>query len=111
MIGLRHFLVERRRALHRRRRTMSFVTPAVATARVHAEGDSGIRHIRIRDFNILSDLGPECACLDLGPTPFELLLGGLGSCLVQSYLTNAAAQGIALDQIDVEVTGTLDSIV
>jgi uncharacterized OsmC-like protein len=80
-----------------------------STAIVRTEGSSGLRHIQIRDFQLLSDIGPDSSGFDLGPTPFELQLGALGSCLTQTFLVQAVAHGIQLDQIEVEVTGNLGS--
>jgi uncharacterized OsmC-like protein len=109
--SLRHLFAERRRA--RRRRPIaatSEIAPRLVSARVRAEGCSGIRHIQIRDFQLLNDLGPDCAGFDLGPTPFELQLGALGSCLTQNFLLNAAARGVVVERIEVEVTGQLDPL-
>lgn len=80
-----------------------------ASVKVRTEGSSGVRHIQIRDFHLLSDLGPDTSGFDLGPTPFELQLGALGSCLTQTFLVQAVAHGIELDQIEVEVSGELGS--
>jgi uncharacterized OsmC-like protein len=111
MTGLRHLLVARRTA--RRRRliaTTREAAPRLVAARVRAEGGTGIRHIQIRDFQILTDLGPDCAGFDLGPTPFELQLGVLGSCLTQSFLLHAAASGVPIARIEVDVTGRIDPL-
>ena len=50
------------------------------TAQCTAEGGSGIRRVRIRDFQIITDAGPAMAGYDLGPRSPEVLLGALGSC-------------------------------
>jgi uncharacterized OsmC-like protein len=80
-----------------------------STAVVRTEGSSGVRHIQIRDFHLLSDIGPDNCGFDLGPTPFELQLGALGSCLTQTFLVQAVARGIHLEQVEVEVSGALGS--
>jgi uncharacterized OsmC-like protein len=111
MAGLRQYLVERRKA--RRRRlpgTSGGATSRQVSARVRAEGCSGLRQIQIRDFQIFNDLGPDCAGFDLGPTAFELQLGVLGSCLIQSFLNHAAARGVTVERIEVEVTGRIDPL-
>jgi uncharacterized OsmC-like protein len=77
-------------------------------ARVRAEGSSGIRRIRIRDFQLLSDSGPDCAGFDAGPTAAELQLGALGSCLTQTLLVEAATRHIPVDGVEVEVAGRID---
>jgi uncharacterized OsmC-like protein len=111
MAGLRQYLVERRNERRRRRSGGSDETaPRQVSARVRAEGCSGLRQIQIRDFQIFNDLGPDCAGFDLGPTAFELQLGVLGSCLTQSFLLHAAARGIAVAHVEVEVTGRIDPL-
>lgn len=45
---------------------------------------------------------------DTGANPVEHLLAALGSCQVISYQVWAAKLGLAVDSIDVDVTGALD---
>jgi uncharacterized OsmC-like protein len=108
MASLRYLFAEHRRARRRPLAGSAMPAPRQVSARVRAEGCSGLRHIQIRDFQLLTDLGPDCAGFDLGPTPFELQLGALGSCLTQHFLLNAAARGVAIERIEVEVTGQID---
>jgi uncharacterized OsmC-like protein len=75
---------------------------------VSAEGRSGVRRIRIRDFQLVSDSPPDFAGYDLGPSSPELQLGVLGSCLNHSYLIQAAALEVPLESIEVEVEATID---
>lgn len=82
--------------------------PVQLAATVSAEGRSGIRRIRIRDFQVVSDSPPDFAGYDLGPGSPELQLGVLGSCLTHSWLIQAADQGVVLDDLHVEVTADLD---
>jgi uncharacterized OsmC-like protein len=111
MASLRDYFVERRKARRRRFSPSTGASaPRFVSARVRAEGCSGLRHIQIRDFHLLTDLGPDCAGFDLGPTPFELQLGVLGSCLTQSFLHHAAARGIAVERIEIEVTAQIDPL-
>ncbi|EDZ98063.1 OsmC family protein [Burkholderia sp. H160] len=74
-------------------------------ANVRALGRSGIREIRIRDFQVISDSPADFAGYDLGPTSPELQLGVLGSCLTHITLIQAAERQLRIDSIDVEVTG------
>jgi uncharacterized OsmC-like protein len=90
---------------------------AMATARAHlGSGDkaretisaecsasdlTGVRRIRIRDYEIISDSGPTFGGYSLGPSSPELLLGVLASCLTHTYLIEAANRGIALERVDV----------
>ena len=78
-------------------------------ARVSAEGRSGIRRIRIRDFQTISDNPPDFAGYDLGPSSPELQLGVLGSCLTHSFLIQAALLNVPLDGLEVEITGQIDA--
>jgi uncharacterized OsmC-like protein len=82
--------------------------PKTLTAQVRAEGRSGIRRIRIRDFQVISDSEADFAGYDLGPSSPELQLGVLGSCLTHTFLIQAAALGVPLDSLDLEITGTID---
>ncbi len=83
--------------------------PTRLQATVTAEGRSGIRRIRIRDFQLLSDSPPAMLGYDLAPSSPELALGALGSCLTHSYLIQAALLGIPLTSLSVTVTGVQDA--
>ncbi|HXZ08700.1 MAG TPA: OsmC family protein [Paraburkholderia sp.] len=74
-------------------------------ATVRALGRSGVREIRIRDFQVISDSPADFAGYNLGPASPELQLGVLGSCLTHITLIQAAEKGLRIDSIDVEVTG------
>lgn len=82
--------------------------PRPLQASVTAEGRSGLRRIRIRDFQVISDSGPDFAGYDLGPTSPELQLGVLGSCVTHITLIQAADLGVSLDSLSVDVTGEID---
>jgi uncharacterized OsmC-like protein len=62
---------------------------------------TGIRRVRIRDFQLVSDSGPAFGGFGLGPSSPEMLLGVLASCLTHTYLIGAARQGIPLDNVRV----------
>lgn len=78
------------------------------TARVEAEGRSGVRRIRIREHQILNDSGADLAGYDLGSTSVELQLGVLGSCLTHVFLIQAGDREIPLDAVEVEVSARMD---
>jgi uncharacterized OsmC-like protein len=80
------------------------------TAQVIAEGSSGIRRVKIRDFQIITDTGPALAGYDLGPRAPELLLGGLGSCISHTILIQAALQNIPIDSLVIDLSGDIDSL-
>ncbi len=83
--------------------------PPPLRATVTAEGRSGVRRIRIRDFQLLSDSPPAMLGYDLGPSSPELALGALGSCLTHSYLIQAALLGMPVTTLSVTVTGVQDA--
>jgi uncharacterized OsmC-like protein len=111
MSGLRDYLAEKRQALARRRARAEATgggEPARLQARVRAEGRSGVRRIRIRDFQVISDSDQDFAGHDLGPSSPELQLGVLGSCLTHVLLIQAADRGVPLDSLEVEVSAQMD---
>ncbi|NMJ44476.1 OsmC family protein [Roseomonas sp. JC162] len=95
------------RALKQKARTPDY-RPNELVARVTVEGRSGVRRIRIRDFQILTDSPPSFVGYDLGPSSPELALGALGSCLAHTWLIQAAAHDLPLDAVEVEVRGRVD---
>src|SRR5229473_3248981 len=110
MDDLKEYLAEKRQALIQRREhaKSNDAGPNTLKASVRAEGRSGVRRIRIRNFQILSDSGTDFAGYDFGPSSPELQLGVLGSCLTHIFLIQAADREVPLDAIEVEVTGQMD---
>ncbi|KLL09984.1 MULTISPECIES: OsmC family protein [Protofrankia] len=110
MSGLSEYLIGKRDALlaHRERVAAGDVKPLTVSATVTAEGRTGVRRIRAREFQIISDSGPDLAGHNLGPTSPEIQLGVLGSCLTHTYLIQAATLGVPLDSLDIDVTATFD---
>ena len=104
------YLDQKRRALLERRARIADgrLGPVSLKASATAEGRSGLRRIRVRDFQVLTDSPPDFAGYDLGPNSPELQLGVLGSCLNHSYLIQAAALEVPIDSIEVEVEAVLD---
>lgn len=110
MSTLNEYLVQKKEAfLARREKAVNdpSLEPNRFSAKVRAKGRSGVREIRIRDFQIISDSPPDFAGYDLGPGSPELQLGVLGSCLTHITLIQAAERGVRLDSLEVEVTGQL----
>ena len=93
--------------LLRNARDPQTVEPVKLRAQVSAEGRSGVRRIRIRDHQVVSDSPADFAGYDLGPSSPELLLGSLGSCLTHIFLIKAAVQ-LPLESLQVEIEGDLD---
>lgn len=110
MSGLRGYLEEKREAILRRRdpAVQREAGPVTLAANVTAEGRSGVRRIRIREFQILADTGPDFAGYNLGPGSPELQVGVLGSCLTHIFLIQAADLEIPLDSLSVDVQATQD---
>ena len=110
MSNLNDYLAQKRRALlERREKARSGNTqPHILKAQVRAEGRSGVRRIRIRDFQIISDSGPDFAGYNLGPGSPELQMGVLGSCLTHVFLIHAADRGVPLESLEVDVQGEID---
>ena len=111
MSGLKGYDTTKRHAIAARHAAINAAdsfTPVQLVAHAEAAGASGVRRIRIRDFQILSDSPFNFAGHDLGPTSPELQLGVLASCIVHTYIVQAAMLDIGLDGVVVEVTADLD---
>ena len=110
MSDLNDYLQQKRQALLERRAQSIATGEGSHTlhAHVRAEGRSGIRRIRIRDFQVISDSGPELAGYNLGPGSPELQLGVLGSCLTHIFLIQAAYREVPLNALEVEISGEID---
>lgn len=110
MSTLNEYLDQKQQAVFSRRARLEKGELAAVTlkAGASAEGRSGVRRIRIRDFQVVSDSPPDFAGYDLGPSSPELLLGALSSCLTHTYLIHAADQGVPLESLQAEVSATID---
>lgn len=69
-----------------------------------ADDATGVRKLRIRDWQFIGDSGPAFGGWGLGPSSPELLLGVISTCLTHTYLIGAATMGITLDRVEVKVT-------
>ncbi|KAF1043977.1 MAG: hypothetical protein GAK35_01945 [Herbaspirillum frisingense] len=110
MTSLNHYLSEKRSAVLAREALIDAgnAGPTALAARVSAEGRSGVRRIRIRDHQVISDSPPDFAGYNLGPSSPELQLGVLGSCVTHIFLIQAAHRQVPIDSLEVEVTGKID---
>jgi uncharacterized OsmC-like protein len=81
-------------------------TGAPLTATVSAEGRAGIRRVKIRDHQIISDSGYKGGGSDLGPIPAEFVLAGLGGCLSHGWVMQSALAGIDLQFLEIDVQTT-----
>ncbi len=64
--------------------------------------------VSIRDHSLTIDEPKSIGGTDLGPSPVEVILAALGSCQEITYRAFAAAMGIELDKISVELEGDID---
>ncbi|MCU6794302.1 OsmC family protein [Paenibacillus sp. WQ 127069] len=108
MTTLNEYLVQKKAAVEARAAKAEDNTEVIVhRAKVRAAGRSGVREIRIRDFQIISDSPDDFAGYNLGPSSPELQLGVLGSCLTHITLIQASIRGVSLETLEVEVTGEL----
>ena len=77
MSHLNDYLAEKRAAVLARNAAVDAgsAQPLQLKASVKAEGRSGVRRLRIRDHQVISDSPPNFAGYDLGPSSPELQLG------------------------------------
>ncbi|MCL4246513.1 MAG: OsmC family protein [Anaerolineae bacterium] len=71
-------------------------------------GNTGARPTRMGEHTMVSDSAPGMAGHGLGPTAPEMLLGALASCLVHTYVIQSCLLDIPFDQVEVEVSGSID---
>jgi uncharacterized OsmC-like protein len=105
-LPLSHFLHRLQAALSRQPETTQSVT--ALHARVTAESRSGVRRLRIRDFQFISDSERSFAGYNLGAGSWDTEVGVLGSAVATEFLFQAATADIALDAIDVVFTSHQD---
>lgn len=82
---------------------------ALATFAASSRGLAGLhRRVSIRDFAVEVDEPPVLGGTDRAPNPVEYALAALASCQEITYRLHAAALGIALDDVRVELKGEID---
>ena len=110
MSHLNDYLAEKRAAVLARNAAIESGTaqPLQLKANVRAEGRSGVRRLRIRDHQVISDSPPDFAGYNRGPSSPELQLGVLGTCVTHIFLIQAAQRQVPLESLEVEVTGVID---
>ncbi|SEK17211.1 MULTISPECIES: OsmC family protein [unclassified Variovorax] len=110
MSHLNDYLAEKRAAVLARNAAVEAGTaqPVQLKAHVRAEGRSGVRRLRSREHQVISDSPPDFAGYNLGPSSPELQLGVLGTCVTHIFLIQAAERQVPLESLEVEVTGLID---
>ncbi|MER5869774.1 OsmC family protein [Streptomyces sp. NPDC002044] len=68
-----------------------------------ADDATGVRKVRIGDWSLIGDGGPDIGGFGLGPSSPELLCAVISTCLTHTVLCIAALDGIALDRVEVRV--------
>jgi uncharacterized OsmC-like protein len=61
-----------------------------------------------RTTSLSSDLPRALGGDEAGPTPGELVLAALGSCVAQAFVESAAMTGVSIDHLEVAAEGHLD---
>ena len=108
---LNDFLSLRRDALLQLQNTPSDqIQPLVLNARTTAEQRSGVRRIRIRGHQIISDSDYSFVGYSLGPGSPESTLTVLASDIADTYISQAALNGVPIDSLGVSITSLPDSV-
>lgn len=82
---------------------------AKATFRTKTRLEQGLTTTaKIRRFDLTIDEPAELGGADQGPNPVEVLLAAFGTCQEIVYAVYAAALGIPLDRLEIDVDGDLD---
>ena len=110
MNTLNDFLHVKRLAIQEREQRIADGTEPIMELKATcvAAGRSGVRHIRIRDHQILNDSPPNFAGFDLGPSTPETMIGVLAACVVHIFEMHAAAREVPLESLEVEAKGSYD---
>lgn len=72
------------------------------------EVDGAMQHTAARDMRLEADEPVELGATDHAPSPPEILLHALGSCVAGTASTYAALLGVKLTHLDVTLEGDLD---
>lgn len=106
MVGLREYLIDKAAAI----RGLAVAKPEAAawretvSATCVADDRTGVRKLRIRDWQFIGDSGPGFGGFSLGPSSPELLCGVISTCLTHTYEIGACLMGIPLERIEVRVS-------
>ncbi|MDR0658409.1 MAG: OsmC family protein [Mediterranea sp.] len=86
------------------------IQPIRLEVRTTAEQRSGVRRIRIRHHQIISDSDYSFAGYSLGPGSPESSLTAIASDLADTYLSQAALKGVRIDSLGVSIASRPDSV-
>jgi uncharacterized OsmC-like protein len=102
--SLRDFQARLRSSLFLLKTRPEMNEPLKLTGTVTAISRTGIRRLRIRNFQLLSDGGRESGEFGLGAGSWPSVVGALGSALAGDYLLQAAVKGIPIDGLELIFT-------
>jgi hypothetical protein len=109
--SLNDFLERRRAALKLLEETPDEeLQPITLSVRTTAEQRSGVRRIRIRGHQIISDSDYSFAGYSLGPGSPESTLTVIASDIADTYLSQAALRGVRIDSLGVSIGSRRDSV-
>ncbi len=106
--GLRDYLRQKARAM----RDAAAAKPRpeqwreTVSATCVADDATGVRKLRMRDWEIIGDSGPDFGGWGLGASSPELFCGVISTCLTHTYLIAAATLDIPLDRVEVTVSSS-----
>ena len=106
--GLRNYLRHKARAM----RAAAAARPnpeqwrETVSATCVADDATGVRKLRMRDWELIGDSGPDFGGQSLGPSSPELFCGVISTCLTHTYLIAAATLDIPLDRVEVTVSSS-----
>ena len=69
-----------------------------------ADDATGVRKVRVGDWSLVGDGGPDIGGFGLGPSSPELFCAVISTCLTHTILCIAALDGLELDKVEVSVT-------
>jgi uncharacterized OsmC-like protein len=78
-------------------------------AKVSAESRSGVRRLRVRNFQVLSDSDRNLAGYSLGAGSWDTEVGVLASAVAQEFVVQAALADVPLESVEVEFTSRQDA--
>ncbi len=111
ILPLNDFLNRRLAALELLEKTPSDqLRPVRLQARTTAEQRAGVRRIRIRGHQIISDSDYTFAGYSLGPGSPESALTIIASDLADTYISQAALKGVRIDSLGVSIVSLPDSV-
>ncbi|MBD1876097.1 OsmC family protein [Nodosilinea sp. FACHB-131] len=61
-----------------------------------------------RNFSLTIDEPEELGGTNMGPNPQEVLLAGVNSCILTTFVEHCSLEGIRLEKVEIHSTGTLD---